>query len=215
MTDAQGQLAVLVIQLVVLALQAWFLYGTLKATKASADAAKLSAEATQVAADAAKKSAEISEKSVDSIERPYLLVEQIVPKIAELIGGSSAQPTMPHVVVALKNYGRSPALLLKFRACLELVQANQDAPFLPVLPLGNVVVVGSHERWERICYYQSAVGPGVKGQIDNQQLHLWIFLSISYEDMLGKEHQTQVRFRYEPRDNTFAMLTDDSYTIRT
>ena len=196
-----GQLIVLIAQSAMLAFQAWFLYGTLKATKLSAEAAK--------------KSADVAEKSVDNIERPYLLVDGITPQIAEFMGGSINQPTVPHVIVTLKNYGRSPALLLELRACLELMQPDHNVPFLPVLPLGNIIIIGPQADWARTCHYSSAVGEGIKTQIEREQLHMWLFILIRYEDMLGKEHQTQMRFRYAPRDNRFSMQNNDEYTART
>ncbi len=203
-----GQLIVLALQLVVLGCQAWFLRGTLSATKTSADATKVSAEA-------ACKSANVAEKSVNQLERPYVLVANIEPHIREFIGGALLQPIVPHVDVDFCNYGRTPALLLEVRACLALMQTGEDIPLLSVFPLGNVIVIGPQARWNRICHYQGPTGVGIQAQIEREQLQLWLFLAVRYEDMLGKEHQTQMRFRYAPREDAFSMLTGDGYTVRT
>jgi hypothetical protein len=71
------------------------------------------------------------------------------------------------------------------------------------------------QTWRHTRYYQSAVSPGIKAQVENGQLQMWYFVSISYEDMLGKPHQTVRRFRYEPRDDKFSMPTGDVYTVTT
>jgi hypothetical protein len=210
-----AELILLAGQLIVLGFQAYYLRGTLRATKLAADATKISAEAAIASAKAAQQSVEIAEMSVTSIERPYLLIDEVKPQVAEFIGGPLGQPTVPHAVVILKNFGRSPALLLELRASLELMQPNQDIPFLPVLALGNIVVVGPQAQWSRACHYQSSTSEGIKAQVDREQLHMWLLVSIRYEDMLGKEHQTQMRLRYMPSEDKFSMQTGDSYTVRT
>lgn len=104
-----GQLLILVVQSAVLAFQAWLLYGTLNATK--------------MAALAAKKSAEVAEKSVNNIERPYVLLESLTPKIENYMDGTAqTPPAQPHAVLTFKNYGRSPAIVTEVRLAFEMMQ---------------------------------------------------------------------------------------------
>lgn len=196
------------VQLFVLGFQAWLLRGSLEATKASA-------EATRLAANAAQKSAEVAEKSVDRLERPYVLVENVEPKIKEYMGGPPAYPEPPQLTLSLKNYGRSPALVLEVRGQLQMIAPGADPFLISGIPLGNVVVIGPHDRWQETFRYSNLVEDGVRSQIESQVFHFWFFVSVRYEDMLGKEHQTQMRFRYAVRENRFSMVQGDDYTIRT
>ena len=170
--------------------------------------------ATKTAAEAAKKSADVAEKSINNIERPYVLVESVTPKIKEYMGGTPAASVTPYVIIALKNYGRSPALVSEVRVSLEM-QANENIPFIRVIPLGNVTVIGPHELWNYTCHYSNLVGDGERSQIEDETFHFWFFVSVSYDDMMGKEHKTQMRFRYEPRENGLIIKQGDHYRIIT
>jgi hypothetical protein len=199
-----SNLAVLVLQLALLAFQAWFLYGTLNATK--------------LAAEAAKKSADVAEKSVDNIERAFVLVDRLEfnsnrfhygPPL-----GHQSPSTPPSVDISLKNHGRSPALLTELRASIEMLQ-NNSIPFIRSVPLENAIVIGTHDSWKCTLQYMNSVSEGEWSQIKNEAFHFWVFVSVRYQDMLGKEHQTQMRFIYSEKESKFAIMQGDDYTIRT
>ncbi len=174
----------------------------------------LTLAATETAARAATKSADAVEKSVTDLERPYILVEKIVSKIKECMDGPLPSPERPSAILSLKHYGRSPALVTELKLSLA---DSPDSPFgVPVIPLNNIVVVGQNETLEYACRYDYPVrGEGERSQIQKGEIQFWLCTSICYDDMLGRPRQTQVRFRYEPKEDKFLMMHGDSYTIRT
>jgi hypothetical protein len=189
-----------------MAVQAGFLYSTLKATK-------LSADATRLAADAAKKAADVAEKSVNSLERPYLLVESVASKIIEHMVGSTLNSERPQVVVTLKNYGRSPALISELRGSLQLIQPGTDRFDIPGIPLGNIAVIAPGGTKDYTFRYTYAVSEGLLSQVTNEVLHFWFFISVRYLDMLDREHKLEMRFKYARRDDGFLMVRGDSRTV--
>jgi hypothetical protein len=192
-----------------LVLVAWRQTGIMK-TQAAIQEAALAA--TRTAAEAAKKSADVAEKSVNNLERPYLLVESVAPMIKEHMGETPASSAPPSATLSLKNYGRSPALVSELRASLEMTQANQSVPFIRVSPPGNIIVIGPGESKEYTCRYSNLVGDGLRSQIENGTFHFWVFVSVSYSDMLDKEHKAQMKFRYEPRENSFMFVRGNDYS---
>jgi hypothetical protein len=181
--------------------------------------AKSTLTATKTAAEAAKKSADVAEKSVNNIERAFVLPQNIEPKIKPYMATSRGPPPSgaPYVNISLRNYGRSPALILEIRASLEMFPTGQTHPpfSVPAVPLNNILLIGSYEPWDHTCHHANLVGDAVRLQIENSTFHFWFFISVRYEDMLGNEHQTQMRFRYDSRDDRFVFTPGDDYTVRT
>lgn len=176
--------------------------------------------ATKTAAEAAKKSADVAEQSVNNIERPFVLIQKLEARIKPYMAtGSGPAPSVaPYVEVSLKNFGRSPALVSEVRKILDMIPAGQNTPSFPApaLPLNDIVVIGPHdEPWKHKCHYARIVDIGERSQIENGTQQFWFFMSVRYDDMLGHEHQTQMRFRYEPREDRFLSTKGDDYTIRT
>lgn len=201
-----GQLVVLLVQLLVLGLQAYFLCESLKATKLSAEAAK--------------KSADVAEKSVNDIERPYVLVESVreafkeyMDKGDDIIVPIDAQ-IKPHAVLILKNYGRSPALVSKLGAHIHIIDGGCDLPDTIYEWLENIIVIGPHETFEKYVAYYNAHETGVWNQVKRGELKLFVVVSLFYRDVLSKEHQTKLKFLYDTHVGKF-VIQDDTYTIRT
>ena len=195
-----GQLAVLLLQLVAMGFQVWFLRDTLRATAR--------------AAEAAKQSAEVANKSLVTLERPYIFPDSIVPEIADRMGGSpTIEDQPPSVAFTLKNHGRSPGVLVELKAQLELLADNANPPFIPTIPARDVILAAGGASAEQVVRYSLTVGDGMKSQVERDQLVFWLFVSVRYEDMQGGEHQTQMRFRYLHREDCFTLVPGDQYMV--
>lgn len=179
--------------------------------------------ATTMTAEAAKKSADVAEKSVNSIERPYILIGNIKSEVAQYMGDNLVSPGVPRLIFSLKNYGRSPAFILEVKELLELAPGTANVPIMPAFPpptrpLDNIIVISPGKSWDRTVYFAQRVGDGLKWQIQNENeptQFFWFFVSVRYEDMLGTEHETKMRFQYLPKTDNWSMVQGDDYTIRT
>lgn len=179
--------------------------------------------ATKTAAEAAKKSADVAEKSVNSIERPHILIGNIKSEVTKYLADNLESPGTPRLIFSLKNYGRSPAFILEVKGLLELVSGTANVPVMPAfsppaLPLDNIVVIGPSISRDRTVSFSNPVDDSLKRQIQNENeptRFFWFFVSICYEDMLGTEHETKMRFRYLPKTDNWSMVQGDDYTIRT
>lgn len=178
-----------------------------------AKVARSTLKVTQITAQAARKSAEVAEKSVNDVERPYVLVENIDPRV-KVFGQPGA---VPYVVLSLRNYGRSPALIRQLRALLEISPhakpVLQNWPLVKAIPLPTITVIGANQCWEYACYHDRRIDDGEAQQIESGTLYSWCYLTVFYDDMLRQHYEMRMRFRYDTKDNMFSVLQGDEYVI--
>jgi hypothetical protein len=180
-------------------------------TRSQARLTRALAESGAIAAKAARKSAEVAEKSVNDVERPYVLVEKIDPQINVL----NLPDAVPSVELSLRNYGRSPALIRELRATLEISPhakpCMQNWPFVKVIPLPTITVIGANQFWPHTCSHERCISSGEAHQIKTGTLYFWCYCTVFYDDVLDQHYETRMRFRYDPKRNTFSMLSGDEY----
>jgi hypothetical protein len=182
-------------------------------TRRQARLTRALAESGAIAAKAARKSAEVAEKSVNDVERPYVFVENIDPQV-KVFGLPGA---VPFVVLSLRNYGRSPALIRQLSALLEISPhakpTLQNWPLVKVVPLPTITVIGANQCWQYTCYHDRRIGDGEAQQIEACTLHFWCYLTAFYDDVLGQHYEMRMRFRHDPKSDSFSMLQGDEYII--
>jgi hypothetical protein len=88
------------------------------------------------------------------------------------------------------------------RALLEISpHALENWPFVKAIPLPTITVIGA------------SIGDGEAQQIEAGTFYLWCYLTVFYNDILGQCYEMRIRFRYDPKNDSFSMLQGDEYIM--
>jgi hypothetical protein len=100
------------------------------------------------------------------------------------------------------------------RALLEISpHALENWPFVKAIPLPTITVIGASKSWLYACYHESRIGDGEAQQIEAGTFYLWCYLTVFYNDILGQCYEMRIRFRYDPKNDSFSMLQGDEYIM--
>jgi hypothetical protein len=154
---------------------------------------RISADATQSAASAAL----IRAESIKNIERPYLLIEKIIPRIRDV--HEQGPPTVrefPDIDCTIKNYGRTPARIKMISTQLRLSRDTAPADILPISGITQLKTIGSNESYDLPFVPLGAPIDGKESLIKMGQICLWLHFRFVYLDMTGPSHETKGKWRY-------------------
>jgi hypothetical protein len=179
--------------------QAYYLDGTLKATKRSADA-------------------------VVSIELPFLVLGRDTHLFSQGQGVSVGVPlpSESYPLISFINVGRSNAEITK--ECIEWSVADKLPPIpeyqniVPYAP-GTVLSNNADIRLNTRCEIKLA--PAQIDEIDRGQKKLWVFGFIGFKDFVGGPHEVGFCLKWvpHPKDRPGGFVYDDdtppAYTRRT
>ncbi len=158
-------------------LQVWLLFGTLRATRKAADAAKMSADAL-----------------VDS-DRAWLTFGEV--KILDLepmpVGGT---PKIPGVQYGLQNSGKTPAWLLRWKAQFKKLNSEEELPVDPqygeAREFPNGVPIGPGGFRPESIALEGALSEQEFTRVKRRELFLIFYAFAEYRDVFKRTHRTRL-----------------------
>ena len=181
-------------QLVVLAAQALLFFGTLRAAKLSADAAKKSADA------------------LPEVERAYLFFEAcIMHDLRPLRAGETTAGF--NVRISLKNYGKTPAIINGIRKDVCYV-GNSDPHGIPdktaSISPELVLAAGETKKIETILVITSEDYNHALDRIGQ----IFLISNATYKDIFGNPHRTGACFQFDPVLGQWSVCPDKALNYR-
>jgi len=175
-------------------------------TRAAADAAR-------IAADAAKRSADVAV----AIELPTLLVVSVELEYrswSSAMGSDKVYKAPSRIKIALKNFGRTPAIMTSYCAHWKVADALPDSPVYSGIvrcPSGTVVAPDEIESLEPDTW-NLELAPADAEAINAGDTNLWVYGFISFRDFLGQQHTTGYCAVW--RDGVFIEEGSEKYIYR-
>ncbi len=166
-----------------------------EAARDNAAAANKNAEATEKNATAAKASAD----GLTNAERAWLLIDEIklVP-----IGNPLLSPT-PRFTYKIKNFGKTPAVMLGHKSILQVGNSPNEPPDLSFLEFGgaeldlSVVPQGESVSKNGKAWQSYLLPDAERGKVQTGESILWACGCLHYEDVFGRRHQTPFCWIYD------------------
>ncbi|TIS89699.1 hypothetical protein [Mesorhizobium sp.] len=180
---------------------------------------------TRKATNAAVRSSEIAERMLLDVERPHLFIENVGAYVAlsdEWFDLPEDKIPMPEVNYTIKNYGRTPAIVIEIRASArfgglpevphyhpgEIHDTERviavDEPFTPIQFCRTSVTHHMlHEMWLSQTYIEGRT-----------PIHFYFYGQITYKSVSGLTDQIGFIYRYLPHGQSYHLENIPGYTFR-
>jgi hypothetical protein len=188
---AYGLFLVAIAQLLLFAVQLWFIRASFRDAKKAAEAAKLNAEAV-IDAERARIFASIEQDTADTI-RSAAKHAHSTEKDGNTLDGSIG------LFYGLKNYGKTPAIIKEIGHQLvlapELAKEHEHSPKNP-LPIEQILGPGEQTpRGTLVCSLDRKMTIGEAKEILALKNSLWFYGYVTYDDTFGFGRELRYIFR--------------------
>jgi hypothetical protein len=190
---AYGLFLVGIAQLLLFAVQLWFIRASFRDAKKAAEAAKLNADAL-IDAERGRIFVNIEQDTADAI-RSAARHANSPEKDGNLLDGSVG------LFYGLKNYGKTPAIIreLSHRLVLapELANEREHRPKTP-LPIESILGPGEQTpRGALVCSFDRKITIGEGKEILALKNAFWFYGYVAYDDTFGFGRELHYVFRYD------------------
>jgi hypothetical protein len=180
---------------------------------------------TRKATNAAVRSSEIAERMLLDVERPHLFIENVgayVALLQEWFDLPEDKIPMPEVNYTIKNYGRTPAIVIEIRASArfgglpevphyhpgEIHDTERviavDGTFTPIQFCRTSVTRHMlHEMWLSQTYIEGRT-----------PCHFYFYGQVTYKSVSGLTDQIGFIYRYLPHGQSYHLENVPGYTFR-
>lgn len=182
-------------------------------------------ELNRKATVAAVRSSEIAERMLLDVERPHLFIENVgayVALLMEWFDLPEDKIPMPEVNYTIKNYGRTPAIVIEIRASARFGGLPEVPHYHPgeIHDTERVIAVGgtftpiqfcrtsvTHEMLNEMWVSQTHI-PG------RDPYHFYFYGQITYKSVSGLTDQIGFVYRYLPHGQSYHLENIPGYTFR-
>jgi hypothetical protein len=165
--------------------QAYYLFGTVRATNIAADAAKLNADA------------------LTQSERSHLFIRVLHQNISEALNSDAIEPTAITIKFLFKNHGKTPAILktisrdIAYWAQPPAFRESGLTGYIPVqgLPTEQDRIVDSGGETGELKCQATNMTADQRRSIIRAQSYVWFYGRAIYDDIFGIEHEHRFIYR--------------------
>jgi hypothetical protein len=172
---------------------------------------------TKNAADAAKKSAD----ALPALERAYMFIETrnlVFPRGNKLYPETTPGEEQVSIFFQFVNHGRTPAVITSLDTNFEILTEAPDNTLSipPNMILENDTVVEPSVAWGKTTKKLGrALDSCALKALEQGHAFMWLYGSLTYQDIFGESRITRFRWRYDGRLKWFHACGGKPYNERT